>query len=218
MNYLKNLKWEMMTFSLISIALGILMILFPTKILAVVCTAIASIFFLFGIKNLLEYLKKDTLGQFYQYKLVLAIIFFVIGIVVICCMETILSIITYAIAIVIVVSGLMKVENALDLKKMGAKWIPLMVFAVICIVLGLSVLGMPLNRNDNGTETAGSFFVQCAGGILAFTGLVDVITTMSISGKIKVWKKETYVKDKLEDSKKKDDSDVVDVDYEEVDE
>ncbi len=103
------------------------------------------------------------------------------------CMNLILSIITYVIALIIIVSGLMKIENALDLRRMGCHWIPLLVFAIICIILGISVLTMPMNHNDDGTRTAGDFLIQCSGAIFAVTGLIDLITTLSVSGKIKKW-------------------------------
>ena len=78
-----------------------------------------------------------------------------------------------------------EIENALDLRRMGCHWIPLLVFAIICIILGISVLTMPMNHNDDGTRTAGDFLIQCSGAIFAVTGLIDLITTLSVSGKIK---------------------------------
>lgn len=187
MSYFKNLKWEMVLFSLISIVMGILMWRYPDKIITALSIAIASIFFIIGLRYLIEYKRKDALGGFYKYELVLGIVAIVGGIVVIACMKYMLSIVTYLIAIIVIISGLMKVENALDLKRMQSHWMPLMVFAVLCILLGVSVLMMPMNNNDNGTRTAGDFMIQCAGVIFAVTGLIDLITTLSVSGKIKKW-------------------------------
>lgn len=193
MNYLRNLKWEMIIFSLASIVMGILMWRFPDKIITAVCITLAGILFIMGIRYFIEYRRKDALGDFYKYELVIAIALFIGGIVVLVSMKSILSIITYVIAIIIIVSGLMKVENALDLKKMNTRWVPLLVFAIICILLGISVLMMPMNDNDNGTKTAGDFFVQCSGIIFAVTGLIDLITTLSVSSKIKQWTNEKIV-------------------------
>lgn len=187
MSYFKNLKWEMVLFSLISIVMGILMWRYPDKIITALSIAIASIFFIIGLRYLIEYKRKDALGGFYKYELVLGIVAIVGGIVVIACMKYMLSIVTYLIAIIVIISGLMKVENALDLKRMQSHWMPLMVFAVLCILLGVSVLMMPMNNNDNGTRTAGDFMIQCAGVIFAVTGVIDLITTLSVSGKIKKW-------------------------------
>ena len=187
MSYLKNLKWEMILFSIISIVMGILMWKYPDKIITALSIAIASIFFIIGIRFLIEYKRKGALGGFFKYDLVIGVVMFVGGIFVLACMKYMISIVTYLIAIIVIISGLMKVENALDLKKMRCNWVTLMVFAVMCILLGISVLMMPMNENDNGSRTAGDFMIQCAGIIFAVTGLIDLITTLTVSGKIKEW-------------------------------
>lgn len=187
MRYLKNLKWEMILFSVMSIVMGILMFLYPSKIITAMCIIFAVILFIMGIKYLIEYKRKDSLGNFYRYDFVLGVLYIIAGIVVLACMDTILSIITYIIAGLIVISGLMKIENAMDLKKMGCKWVTMLVFAGICILLGIAVFMMPMNHNDDGTLTAGDFMIQAAGIIFAVTGLIDLITTLTVSGKIKQW-------------------------------
>ncbi len=190
MNYLKNLKWEMILFSLVSIVLGILMFFYPSQIINTVCIVLASILFILGVRYLLEYRRNSAIENFYKYELVAGIALILGGIIVLCCMKLILSFITYLIAIIIIISGLMKVENALDLKKMGNNWIPLMIFAIICIMLGISVLMMPMDNNDNGTSTASGFLIQASGIIFAVTGFIDLVTTLSVSGKIKRWTSE----------------------------
>ncbi len=190
MNYLKNLKWEMILFSLASIVIGILMFFYPSQIINTVCIVLACILFILGVRYLIEYRRNNAIENFYKYELVAGIALILGGIVVLFCMKLILSFITYLIAIIIIISGLMKVENALDLKKMGNNWIPLIVFAIICIMLGISVLMMPMDNNDNGTSTASGFLIQASGIIFAVTGFIDLVTTLSVSGKIKRWTSE----------------------------
>lgn len=214
MTYLKNLRWEMLAFSILSIVFGTLMFLYPSKIMTAVCVVLASILFVFGIRSIIEYRRRDAISNFYKYELVLGIVFIVLGIVVLTQMDAILSFVTYIIGIIVLISGLMKVENAIDLKKMGVTWVPLLVFAIICILLGISVLTMPMNHNDNGTKTAGDFFVQCAGAIFAANGLIDLVTTLLVSGKIKIW---TVERNAMERSQKIDDV-VIDIDYGEINE
>lgn len=186
MRYLLNLKWEMLLFSVLSIVVGVLMFLQPSKIITAISILLAVILFVMGIKNIFEFWR-DTMETYHKYKLVVGILFIVAGIFVIVKMNIILSIITYAVGIIIIISGLMKLENAFDLKKMDERWVPLLVFSILCIVLGILILFMPMNHNDNGTITAGDFFIKCAGAIFAFTGLVDLVTTLTVSSKIKSW-------------------------------
>lgn len=187
MNYLKNLKWEMILFSVTSIVIGILMYIYPSQIINAVCIVLAAILFIMGARYLIEYKRNNAISDFYRYELVAGIALILGGIIVLCCMKLILSIITYVIAIIIIVSGLIKIENSLDLKKMGSHWILLMVFAVLCIILGISVLMMPMDHNDNGTTTASDFLIQASGIIFAVTGFIDLITTFAVSSKIKLW-------------------------------
>ena len=186
-NYLKNLKWEMVLFSVSSIVVGILMWKYPNKIITAMCIILAAILVLMGIRYLIEYKRKVYMGSFYRYELVTGILLLIGAVVVLACMKTILSIITYVIAVIIIVSALMKLENAIDLKRMDCHWQTLMIFSILCILLGISVLMMPMNDNDNGTRTAGDFMIQSAGVVFAVTGLIDLITTLSVSGKIKRW-------------------------------
>lgn len=186
MEYLKNLKWDMMWFSIVSIAMGLLMVLFPGQIMSAVCIIIAATLFLLGLKNFIEY-KKELYNNMKRTKLVECAVCVAGGIFVIVGLDAVLSFITYVIAIMIIISGIIKIQNALELRKMNSHWIPLMIFAVLCVLLGISVLMMPMNHNDDGTRTAGDFMIQCTGVILMITGLIDLVTTMSVSGKIKVW-------------------------------
>ena len=57
-------------------------------------------------------------------------------------------------------------------------------------MLGISVLMMPMDNNDNGTSTASGFLIQASGIIFAVTGFIDLVTTLSVSGKIKRWTSE----------------------------
>ena len=108
MSYLKNLKWEMIICSLLSILMGILMWKYPGKIMTGVCVILAIILFVMGIRNIIEYKRSNVIKDFYRYELVVGIVLIAAGILVLACMKLILSIITYVIAIIIIISGLMK--------------------------------------------------------------------------------------------------------------
>ena len=206
MNYIKNLKWEMILFSAMCIGLGAIMFFMPKDTQTIIGAMLAAVFFIYAIRHFIEYARRRTMDDYFKYELVVGIIFTVLGIVVLTKMDTIFSIITYLIAIVVIISGLMKVENAFDLKRMGAHWIPLLVIAVLFVIVGVALIMAPLNHNDNSGKTAGDFMVQASGVIIAFTGLINLITTLSVSGKIKKYTKQVIAEN----------NEVIDVDYEEV--
>ncbi len=190
MGYLKNLKWEMIIYAILGMALGVWMWARPLDFLMVLRVTLALILIIMGIRYIVEYRRKNAPGGFYLYSEVLGIVLIVAGIAVFVFMKSILSIATYAVAVIIIISAVAMIESAIDLKKMRCHWIPMLVFAIICILLGLSVLIMPMNQNDDGTRTAGEFMIQCSGVILLATSLIELIATLMASGKIHRWYRE----------------------------
>ena len=67
MSYLKNLKWEMVLYSILSIAIGVLMFLYPTKTLNAVCIILAVMLF-FIIAVVASYNIGGTIQGFYDKK------------------------------------------------------------------------------------------------------------------------------------------------------
>ena len=79
MSYLKNLKWEMVLYSILAIAIGVLMFLYPTKTLNAVCIILAVMLFALGIRYLIEYRKKNFINDFYRYEFVAGIALILLG-------------------------------------------------------------------------------------------------------------------------------------------
>lgn len=187
MSYFKSLKWEMIVYAILCIVMGILMIVYPSTILNTICYIIAAVFLLLAIRYLLEYRKRDIINSIYKYELVMGIIFFAAAIFVLVRKDFVISIIPFLIGLIIVISGIMKIENALDLKRMNSHWIVLLVVAIINVLLGLVILINPQNT--------AIFVTRITGIILTYSGVVDLITTLAVSGKIKRWIDENSIID-----------------------
>ncbi len=210
MNYLKSLKWEMVLFSALCIGLGCIMFFNPKESQTIIGAMLAAIIFVYAFRHFVEFFRRRNVEDIFRYELVMGIIFAVLGIVVLTRMDIIFSLITYLIAVIVLISGLMKVENAFDLKRMGRHWVPMLVVAALFVIVGILLMMAPLNHGDDNSKTAGDFMVQASGVIIAFTGLINLITTFSVSGQIKKWNKEQNMTVISSDE-------VVDVEYEEVD-
>ena len=202
MSYLKSLKWEMIVFSLGCIAMGILMAFFPQDVEKIMAICLSILMFIYAIRHAIEYFRRRDMEGFTAYELVLAVIFLIIGIICLTQMSKLITLLAYFVAAIVLVSGLMKLENAFDLKRMGSKWIPLLVVALIFILLAVVFLIYPQQEGKDKGQT----LVAAAGIVLIFVGVVNFITTLAISGKIKRWIKTQSGSPK-----------VIDVEYEEVD-
>lgn len=187
MSYFKNLKWEMVLYSILCIVMGILMLVYPGTILNTICDILAVVFILLGIRYLMEYKRKDIINAFYKYELVVGAIFLLAAVFVIVKRGVVISIIPLIVGIIIVISGVMKLENALDLRRMGNHWIPLLVLAGINVLLGIMILANP--------QATAIFVTRVTGGVLVYSGVVDFITTLTVSARINKWMKSNAVID-----------------------
>ena len=202
MNYLKSLKWEMVVFSLGCIAMGILMAFFPQDVEKILSYCLSILMFVYAIRHAIEYFRRRGLDGFTAYELVLAVIFLVLGIICWTQMDKLITLLAYFIAAIILVSGLLKLEGAFDLKRMGSRWVPMLVIGLIFVLLAILFFIYPPQEGKDKGQT----LVAAAGIALMFVGAVNFITTLAVSGKIKRWTKTQSGSPK-----------VIDVEYEDVD-
>ncbi len=202
MNYLKSLKWEMIVFSLGCIAMGILLAFFPQDVEKIMSICLAVLMFIYAIRHTIEYFRRRDMDGFTGYELVLAVIFLVLGIICWTQMDKLITLLAYFIAAIILVSGLLKLEGAFDLKRMGSRWVPMLVIGLIFVLLAILFFIYPPQEGKDKGQT----LVAAAGIALMFVGAVNFITTLAVSGKIKRWTKTQSGTPK-----------VIDVEYEDVD-
>ena len=164
--------------------------------------ALGILMFFYSIRHFTEYFRRRKMEGFTAYELVLGVVFLLLGIVVIVYRQQLTTLLAYIVAIIILVSGLMKLENAFDLKRMGLKWVPMLVVALIFISLAVVFFIYPPQEGKDKGQT----LVAAAGIVFMFVGFVNLITTLAISGKIKRWTKTQSGTPK-----------VIDVEYEDVD-
>ena len=120
-------------------------------------------------------------------------------------MDMILSFISYIIAVIVFISGLMKIENAIDLRRMKKHWIIMIIIGILYIILSIIIFIAPMN-NDTGKASAGEIVLITCGAVLMLVGAINFITTLIISSNINKWTKE-----------QSQNTQTIDVDYEEVD-
>ncbi len=202
MKYLKSLKWEMAVFSLGCIAMGILMAFFPQDVEKIMAICLGVLMFIYAIRHVIEYFRRRNMSGFTAYELVLAIIFLILGIICLTKMDKLITLLAYFVVAIILVSGLMKLENAFDLKRMGRRWVPMLVIALIFILLSVVFMIYPSQEGKDKGQT----LVAASGFALIFVGAVNFITTLAISGKINRWTKTQSRSPK-----------VIDIEYEDVD-
>lgn len=174
MGDLKKIKWDMIITSIICIMLGGVLIFFPKEVNEMIAYVIAAAMFLFSIIEAYNFFKKDVKNQFYRNDLVFAVVALVAGIILLAKREVIVGLIPVILGALIIVSGVKKLQNALDLirLKLGG-WKSLLVLSAINIIFGIIMVVCAL-------ETAKVITVIIGIG-LVFSGGSDLFAIIWVS-------------------------------------
>lgn len=184
---LKNFKWETILAALMYVIVGALLVIFPTAIAKSLCYTIAIIVIAIGVIKLISFLIKKEQDGFVRTGLVSGIIFILIGVFIAVKSSVIISIIPFVLGILIAVSGFTKLQNVIQLKKLGENSKGMLVMALINIVIGLCLASNPFR--------AAKWMIVLIGICVLLTGLSDLFSAVYVYRKIKAHKDEMDVLD-----------------------
>lgn len=174
-------KTEMVFRSVVMIIAGVVLLLFPEATQNTIANIIAIVLVICGILRIISYFRKapGKVGGLNEYAspmdLVVGILFIVLAALV---AKVLISIIPIILGLVVLISGLIKLEQAVELiRAKQGNWVGIMVLAIITVVVGLLAICNPF-------ET-GSMLLRVIGIGLAFGGVTDLISTGYVSRKLK---------------------------------
>lgn len=178
MKTLKKIKWNVIISSVIYVALGVILLLWPEKMARNICYVIGVIAVAVGIVNLIDYIRKDYSVDAYRYNLVYGLVFILFGVFVFVKVDTVVSIIPFLLGFAVTISGLLKLQNAVDLVRMKYKgWGAVMIVSVLNIAFGVVLIMNPF-------DSAMVLFI-CIGIGMIYSGVSDLIATIMLSRSIK---------------------------------
>ncbi len=169
MEYIKGLLkksgWISIVESIIFIALGIIFILKPDDIMAIIAYIIGGMFIAIGLIKVLNYIQSKGKNDLYNYELIYGIMSAVIGIVVIVYRGSISYLFGIITGMWIIYSGVVRFSSALKLKKLNNNlWIYTMIIAIIMFIGGLYVV-----------LTSGTILLTVIGAIMITYAILDII-------------------------------------------
>lgn len=140
----KRLKTSYVLVSLGYVILGAVFLLRPELSLNVVCYALGTLVIVYGIVHLITYFVKDRLESAFRYDMVIGIVAVALGIFILICPQLVASVLPFLIGIFILLSSIMKVQNAVDMKRTEhPRWWLFLVFALISAALGVTLILNP---------------------------------------------------------------------------
>lgn len=149
MSLLNKIRKTNVLFSIISVALGVLLIIFPNLVLNVFCYVIGGVSFIYGVVNIVNFFLGKNNNKSYSTDLIKGIILSVIGAIILIQPNYIKVLFPICFGIFLVVEGISYIQKALFLRGSNVdNWVVEMVFAVIALVIGLFVLINPFKTAE----------------------------------------------------------------------
>lgn len=135
----KNPAATMMMTSLAYIVLGIVTVVFPQKVLDVLCYALGGAMTVYGLFNIISFFVDREGGMYFE--LVIGVISTGFGIFALFSPTSIAAIINIPIGIIIIVDSIMDMKHSLTLRSLGMKkwWIPFII-AIVMIIFSLTTI------------------------------------------------------------------------------
>ncbi|MCI9140308.1 MAG: hypothetical protein HFI78_11555 [Lachnospiraceae bacterium] len=211
---MKKIRKSFIFTSLLYMALGIVLLVWPDISLNVVCFSFGVVTLLYGVVKLFMYVaNRSDGGFFYQIHLVVGVIAIALGVFFLMRPDIIISIFPIMIGLFIIFHSIVKVQGAFELRKVEYdKWWGILVAAIVTAGLGIIIV-----RNPFATVEA---MVMAVGIILILDSLLNIASTIFASYIVKKYTKmvnEVFYPDYnySKDSRADEEKESVTVDYKE---
>lgn len=178
MKLLKRLKWNVILSSILYVTVGVLLLVFPDIMAKNICYIIGFFAIAIGIVNIIDYCRKDLTSDTYSYNLVIGLMAVLLGIFIFVKVEMMMAIIPFLLGLAVVVSGLLKFQNAVDLIRLKySGWKIVLLISVLNNAFGIVLMADPFK--------SAIILSICLGIGLIYSGVSDLITTIILSKTIR---------------------------------
>lgn len=166
--------------SLIYVALGLVLIVYPTLIGETICWMLAGAAFAMGIVHLVGYTRarSDAGRESGGNGLVSSVILLLLGLFIILRQEFVISIIPFVLGFMITIKGVIGVQNAINLKRFGyGSFKGSLIAAILVMVFGIVMMLNPFS-------TVKLLFTMIGIGLLT-SGIVDIVANITVTRHMK---------------------------------
>ncbi len=169
MEYIKILKERFSISSVATLAIGLLLLVYPGFTGKAICYLIAAALIAKGAGSILARYRNKALPQPVVFELMGGILTIFLGLFVAVRSEMLISIIPFVVGMFLLVSGITSLQKALEMKRMNyAKWNHGLIFTLIKLGLALVIV-----MNPFGTAMALTRFI---GACLVYDGATGLVT------------------------------------------
>ncbi len=173
MKLLRKIKLDAILTSSVLTILGVIMLLWPEKTQSTICYALAIIAIAVGVCFAFDYRKKDPLATERHYTMASSLAMAMLGIYVLLHADEVIRILPLVLSFLILFSGLVKLQNSWDMKKLqDTNWLFYLVVALIGVVFGILLMLEVIREHDETWIGVG----------LIYSGFTDLISSFRLAG------------------------------------
>ena len=174
----KKIWWSSVTSSIILFILGLLLFLKPDTVIHVVALILGIFIIVVGIFALLKYFRAEQKNGMIRFNIIYGGVCIVSGLILALTPSAIASILPIVLGIWMIISSLLKIQYALNIKEAGStSWIPTFTLAMITLVVGILLVINPWR--------GAQVILQIVGGFLMAYALLDVIASFLLNKETK---------------------------------
>ena len=157
---------------------GVLLMLFPHAVANFAGYVVGALALAFGVTKAINYFSKESKKHVTVIGLVIGILSAVAGIYIISKPYVVSDFIVSTFGVIILVDGILKMKNAIELKKSGmSKFVPILITSLIGILLGIVFV-----LNPGLTLTT---MLRIVGGVFVVIGISNLITFFGVTKEYK---------------------------------
>lgn len=177
------MKTNVVASSLLCVALGLVLLLWPGLSIKIVCTAVGAVLIMSGVIRIMEYFFVRDGSMYSQINLIFGIVLSAVGIWIVLSPEKVLSLIPIILGIVITLHGLHNIKQAIGLcRDQYDKWWIALLLGIVTVGVGVLLICRPFAAIDT--------MVMLIGVFLIYDGLSNVWIVSRISRAAKILRQE----------------------------
>jgi uncharacterized membrane protein HdeD (DUF308 family) len=181
---MKKMKWGAVLGAVLLIAAGILLVVYPETSASIVCNILGIGLIIYGAVEVILYFSLDIREFLQRDDFVIGMAALLTGCLILFKKDLIMDLIPVIFGLVIFMSGLAKIQNAIVARKIHYEaGLSYLLLGVICVVLGAVVM-FALSG-----QTAAKTLFTIIGIFMIFAGASDLYVTIFLSGKYRKYMK-----------------------------
>ena len=172
--YFRNFKFAMFGISLLCMALGLAILIWPEYAMKLLCYGFGGVLVLSGILQIASYLIGERVGLLRKLLLISGIIGVVAGAWILMTPNMVMTLTVIVLGVVLIYHGAMDIKYGFDIKACGTRgWAPALVFGLFTCALGVLVLVNPFDKPE--------LLLMAAGIGFLFDGMTDIFTVFTVA-------------------------------------